>query len=149
MKPPFTEPLISIQFRRASAKFLPGEILECDYQIDAVEAAEIQAVEASVLWYTEGKGEEDMSVHYFDRRVPADEPEGDLRPLRRFQTTLPNSPLSYDGQIVRIHWCVRVRVFLRRGKECCLEFPFYLGNTPHPHAPIWPREQFSDSPTTS
>ena len=50
------EPLISIQIQGDRPFREPGERLECDYQIDAVAAGEIQAVEASVLWYTEGKG---------------------------------------------------------------------------------------------
>jgi hypothetical protein len=105
----------------------PGDELECEYQIDAVEADEIQAIEASVLWYTEGKGDEDMAVHFFERRTAADTEDGDLRPLHRFRTMLPNSPLSYSGSIVKIRWCARVRLFLGRGKEIFFEQPFVLG----------------------
>lgn len=121
------EPLISIQFDGGKQSYLPGEVLRCDYQIDAVPAQDVQAVEASVLWHTEGKGDEDMAVHYFERRVPADAEDRDLRRLRRFQTTLPYSPLSYAGAIVSIRWCVRVRVFFKRGKESCHERNFQLG----------------------
>jgi hypothetical protein len=124
------EPLISIQLANNQVNFRPGEVLVCDYQIDAVESEDVQAVEASVLWYTEGKGEEDMAVHYFERHVSPDSSDGDLRTLRRFETALPNSPLSYAGQIVRIHWCVRVRAFLRQGRECCGERPFQLATRP-------------------
>ncbi len=121
------EPLISIQLH-GGPRYHPGEVLVCDYQIDAVECAELQAVEASVLWYTEGKGEEDMGVHYFERRTPADVPGGDLRSLRRLETVLPSSPLSYHGPLVTIRWCVRVRVFLRPGRSVCFEKPFVLGS---------------------
>ena len=31
---------------------------------------------------------------------------------------------------VKIRWCVRVRVFLRRGKEAFFEQSFVLGNVP-------------------
>ena len=41
-----------------------------------------------------------------------------------------NSPLSYDGAIVRIRWCVRLRLFIRRGKDFVLEHPFTLGAVP-------------------
>ena len=51
----------------------------------------------------------------------------DLRRPGRFSTTLPASPLSYDGVIVKIRWCVRVRVFPRQGKEVVGELPFVLG----------------------
>lgn len=124
------EPLISIRLRDQGRVFMPGEELECEYQIDAVGKDDIVAVEASVLWYTEGKGDEDMSVHYFERRVPNDEADGDLRENRRFRTVLPKSPLTYSGVIVKIHWCARVRVFLGRGKEVFLEQPFQLGDVP-------------------
>lgn len=125
-----TEPLLSICLGGAKKHFSAGDELVCEYQIDAVELADIQAVEASVLWYSEGKGEEDLGVHFFERRLPADADEGDLRPLRRFRTRLPNSPLTYNGAIVSLRWCVRLRLFLKRGREFVLEQPFTLGNVP-------------------
>jgi hypothetical protein len=125
-----TEPLISICLEGQKKHYQPGDELACEYQIDAVGAAELQAVEASVLWYTEGKGDEDLSVHYFERRLPSDAEDGDLRPMRRFRTRLPNSPLSYRGAILNVCWCVRVRVFLRRGKDLSADHPFQLGSVP-------------------
>lgn len=124
------EPLISIQLFGHEPSYLPGEILRCDYQIDAVDCQEVSAVEASVLWYTQGKGDEDMGVHFFERRSVADAEGGNLCQLRSFRSKLPNSPLSYVGQIVRLHWCVRVRVFLRRGREASFDQPFWLGPPP-------------------
>jgi hypothetical protein len=124
------EPLISICLDGLRKQFQPGDELGCEYQIDAVEAHDIVAVEASVLWYTEGKGDEDLGVHYFERRIPTDAEEGDLRPLRKFRTRLPNSPLSYRGVILSVFWCVRVRVFLRRGKDVYYDYPFLLGLVP-------------------
>jgi hypothetical protein len=125
-----TEPLLSLCLAGAKRQFSAGDELVCEYQIDAVDPADIQAVEASVLWYSEGKGEEDLGVHFFERRLPSDAEDGDLRPMRRFRTRLPNSPLSYDGAILGIHWCVRLRLFLRRGREFVLEQPFLLGAVP-------------------
>lgn len=124
------EPLLSVCLGGNRKHYSAGDELICEYQIDAIEAADIQSVEASVLWLTEGKGEEDLGVHYFERRLPADAEDNDLRPLRRFKVNLPNSPLSYDGAIVRIRWCVRLRLFARRGKEYVLEYPFTLGAVP-------------------
>jgi len=124
------EPLLSLCLVGQKREFAAGEELVCEYQIDAVDPADIQAVEASVLWQTEGKGEEDMGVHFFERRLPADAEDGDLRPLRRLRTRLPNSPLSYNGQILRIAWYVRLRLFLRRGRELVAEQPFVLGSVP-------------------
>ena len=62
-----------------------------------------------MLWYTEGKGDEDLAVHEF-RRLSADNGyRADPHRVGRFSTTLPNSPLSYEGVIVKVRWCVRVR----------------------------------------
>ncbi len=121
------EPLISIRQLAARRIYRPGETLTCEYQIDAIDPTEVQAVEASVLWYTTGKGDQDLGVHYFQRRTPYDAEQGDLRRLHRFQTVLPRSPLSYTGAIVRIHWVVRVRVFRRRGKDVYVDQGFQLG----------------------
>ena len=121
------EPLLSIQLFDHLPYYRPGDLLKCDYQIDAVGDGEVQAVEASVLWYTEGKGDEDMGVHFFERRIAADEPN-DLRELRRFEVVLPNTPLSYAGALVQVFWCVRLRTFLPKGKESALDHPFQLGN---------------------
>ena len=90
----------------------------------------MRAAELSVLWYTAGQGEEDMAVHHFERLV--DEPGRplDLRVPHRFATVLPPSPLSYDGRIVKVCWCVRLRLFLPQGQESVAEVPFRLGNVP-------------------
>ena len=71
-----------------------------------------------------------MGVHYFERRLPADAEDGDLRPMRRLRTRLPNSPLSYAGAILTIRWCVRLRLFLRRRGDYVQEYPFTLGSVP-------------------
>jgi hypothetical protein len=125
-----TEPLLSLCIVGLRREFAAGEELVCEYQIDAVDPADIQAVEASVLWHTEGKGEEDLGVHFFERRLPTDADHGDLRPMRRLRTRLPNSPLTYCGAIVNIQWCVRLRLFARRGREYVVEQPFTLGSVP-------------------
>ncbi|MEX2175492.1 MAG: hypothetical protein WD872_14105 [Pirellulaceae bacterium] len=124
------EPLLSLCLADSRQSYSAGDELICEYQIDAVDPADIQAVEASVVWYTEGKGEEDMGVHYFERRLPGDADDGDLRPMRRLRTRLPHSPLSYLGAILSIRWCVRLRLFVRRGREYVLEHPFTLGAVP-------------------
>jgi hypothetical protein len=107
--------------------YQPGETLAGQYHLAADEGCE--ALEISVLWHTEGKGDEDMAVHYFERMAAGDAAMDSERP-QRFSTVLPNSPLSYDGVMVKIRWCVRLRVFLGRGKQLVEERPFRLGNIP-------------------
>ena len=124
------DPLISIQLLGPERTYQPRSTLVCEYQLDAIDPAEITAVEASVLWYTEGKGDEDLSVHYFERRTPTDVVDGDLRSLRRVECRLPATPLSYHGFLFKIRWCVRVRAFLRGGRDIFADEVFQLGNVP-------------------
>ena len=119
-------PLISLQLIDAPGAYHPGDTLRCQYQVDAVEPADVTAVEVSVMWRTEGKGEEDIGVHRFDRITPGDVPGGDLRQMFPLETELPNSPLTYEGRIVKIRWFVRVRLFLRHGKEMLFDREFRL-----------------------
>src|SRR4051794_38403766 len=125
-----TTPAIRITFDSPSAHYQPGDRLSGRYMVEGTQHRPARAVELSVLWYTAGKGEEDMAVHHFERIV--DEPARpiDLRIPRRFAALLPESPLSYDGIIVKICWCVRVRVFLIPGQEAVSETAFRLGDVP-------------------
>lgn len=123
-------PLISIVVEGAHRVLQPGDTLTGQFQIDAVDPDEIQSVEVSVLWYTEGKGDEDLGVSHFRRYTSDDDSGTPLCELRDFSTTLPKSPLSYDGLILKIRWCVRVRVFLPQGRQVVAEQAFQLGNVP-------------------
>ncbi len=89
-------------------------------------------MELSVLWYTAGEGEEDFDVHYFERFVDDANRRLDLRLPHRFATVLPPSPLSYDGRIVKVCWCVRLRVYPNDGPELVQELAFRLGDVPPP-----------------
>jgi hypothetical protein len=124
------EPLFSIVLDKSQRVHQPGETLRGEYQIDAIDPSDIRAVELSVLWYTEGKGDEDLAVHYFERLTADDDEPPTLHELRRFEVTLPNSPLSYEGVFIKIRWCVRLRVFLRQGKDFVSERDFQLGEVP-------------------
>jgi hypothetical protein len=69
-----------------------------------------------------------MAVHDFWRWSTEGENGLDPRRTGPFRTALPNSPMSYRGAIVKIHWCVRVRAFLTRGRELKAEMGFRLGD---------------------
>lgn len=126
----WNEPLVSVCMVGPRRHFAAGDEIEAEYQIDACDSEEIQAVEAAVLWTIEGKGDEDLGVHWFERRTPADAEEGDLRPLHRFRVKLPLSPLSYRGALMTVRWCVRVRLFLKKGREFVGEQGFTVGSVP-------------------
>ena len=126
------EPLLSLQLYHDPAVYRPGDRMRFDYQIDAIDTESLAAIESSVLWITEGKGDEDFGIHHFERRVPTSETESDLRALHVSWVTLPATPLSYDGEILLIRWLVRVRIFVKGGKEHCIEKPFVLSSTATP-----------------
>ncbi len=125
------EPRISISVAPSANKnFAAGETLHGDFTIHHLTSTEITAIELSLLWYTEGKGEEELGVHYFERIIPANVAGFDPAVPRPFSAKLPASPLSYDGVIVNIRWCVRVRVFPQRGRDVVAERTFQLGGIP-------------------
>lgn len=137
---PRREVRVLVAFDRASKNYSTGESVTIHYVVDGLGADAIEGVERSVLWYTEGKGDEDLGVVQFERigfrgrgsmswgssnldPAPAkaiemisprvsDEPS----PLASgsLSVRLPVSPLSYEGIIVKVSWCVRIRVFFAR-----------------------------------
>ena len=120
-------PVVRLRICNSKSAYQPGDVLECECSVSAPEEMKLQAVETSVIWLTEGKGEEDLGVHFFDRRNKDDVRDGDLGTMYRFKTQLPNSPLTYDGKMIKIHWVVRACVFYERGKELRFDQPFCLG----------------------
>jgi hypothetical protein len=124
---PVREDEVSVRFDRDGAAYQPGEELSGRFLWRGDDGSEAEAAELSVLWYTEGKGDEDLGVHHFLRLSPEGDPPPPPGREQRFAARLPQSPLSYDGLIVKVCWCVRVRVFLRGGGELLGEAPFRLG----------------------
>ena len=122
-----SEARIELALAGEQTRYQAGDTLSGHYQLLSVAARDVRAVELSVLWYTEGTGDEALSVHFFDRFEPATRAVEICQP-QYFGTQLPTSPLSYAGQIVKIFWCVRVRLFLTQGKDLSVERPFQLGD---------------------
>lgn len=108
--------------------YSPGDVLAGEFHVDTLSTVEPKAVELSVLWYTEGMGDEDLAVHYFHRLTADDGEHVDFHNPHQFTTQLPASPLSYEGVIAKIRWCVRVRLFPAKGKEVLAELPFQVGD---------------------
>ncbi|HTU26971.1 MAG TPA: hypothetical protein VMF30_16310 [Pirellulales bacterium] len=121
-----SQPQVELELAGDRRQYQPGETLSGHYRLLGVTAREVRAVELSVLWYTEGTGDEDLAVHFFDRFEPATRAIEVCQP-QYFGTQLPASPLSYAGQIVKIFWCVRARVFFTQGKDLMVELPIVLG----------------------
>lgn len=120
-------PRLTLTLDQDGEALFPGETLSGSYSIASIEPEFVRAVELSVLWQTEGKGDENLGVHYFWRREPR---EGlDDIVTGNWSTVLPLSPLSYHGVLFRIYWLVRLRVFVR-GKDFSEERLFQLGSLP-------------------
>lgn len=115
---------------RGARLYFPGETISGSYYLNEARESTIDAVEISIVWQTEGKGNEDCGVHAFWRLSSQ---EGDwIDPLQpgRFSAVLPPSPLSYEGNLIKIRWSARVRAFLANGKQLVDEASFRLGNLP-------------------
>lgn len=119
-------PRVGMQFDCTERVYAPGQELAVRYDVEGVATESILAVERSVLWYTEGKGEEDLFVHHFERLDDASR-RTEALPSGTIACQLPSSPLSYEGVIVKIRWCVRIRLFFNSGRDFVSEHVFELG----------------------
>lgn len=122
-------PRVDVQFDTPHRHHEPRGQLAVRYRIEGCDGERIRAIEHSVLWYTEGKGEEDLGVHFFQRitdraQMPPTVTTG------AFSTPLPQSPLSYEGVIVKVRWCVRVRLFFDGSRDFVSEHVFTIGHIP-------------------
>ncbi len=120
-------PEIEISLDSDVDSYMPGDFLICQYEVRNSVKAEINAIETSVIWLTEGKGEEDIGVHFFERRLQRSLSSETFNHPQRLSTVLPASPLTYEGEILKIRWCVRVRLFLVEGQEVTEDKYFRLG----------------------
>jgi hypothetical protein len=118
-----SERLLYIDLDRKDATYLPGEVLT--FTCRANQRREVvESLEVAVLWRTEGKGDENGDVVHSLRLTPGARESEDSQ---RVEVRLPNSPLSYDGVLFKIHWYVRVVALVAGGEEVQREVPFRLG----------------------
>ena len=132
-------PRINVVFNHENIQYSGADPLRLHYVVEGVEPHSVAAIERSVVWYTEGKGEEDFGVVFFER-IQLDKRNDGTKILPKSLNTehltgalavdLPHSPLSYEGIIVKIRWCVRIRIFFRSGRDFVSEHIFFLGNVP-------------------
>lgn len=123
-----TEPALGLRLLSLQQGLEPLELLEFEYCVERVAANEIDHLEISVMWYTEGKGSEDFGVHFFRSLSGKELGELPHKVSQSVATTLPASPLSYEGRLLKIRWCVRLRLYLADGREFTAEQALYLGH---------------------
>lgn len=103
-----------------------GRDLRATWRVSRVTLDRLTAIELSVLWYTEGKGDTDLHVHHFQRLEADRIRRSGLADAQSLTCLLPATPLSYHGRLIRLRWCVRLRLFLTDGREIVTDQPFYL-----------------------
>lgn len=122
-------PRVDVRFSHPGRGYEAGEWVTVEYLIDGLNAERPRAFERSALWYTEGKGEEDLGIHSFERFATS-EAIDQVVPESTFAFQLPTSPLSYEGVIVKIRWCIRLRIFFESGRDHVSEHVFTVGRVP-------------------
>ena len=122
-------PHVMVHFCSPDRRYEPLQPIRIQYQIELSAGSTVQAIERSILWYTEGKGEEDLGVHAFER-ITDGATIAAAAGAGAFESHLPPSPLSYEGLIVKVRWYVRVRLFFEGGRDFVSEHVFDLGTVP-------------------
>jgi hypothetical protein len=117
---------LEARIRLEQEQYQPGELLIGAFAIDG-EAPEHYTAELSVLWHTEGAGEEDLGEILYREWDENNNPFDFGRP-HGFEVKLPRSPLSYEGELIKVRWVVQVRLCWGGGEgELVEEEPFRLG----------------------
>ena len=119
----------SLRLELAAIEYRSGDELSGVFVIDGGPPAAARSIELSVLWHTSGKGTEDMGVVHFRTWKQDDGTLEGMPNPNTFNVKLPLTPWSYDGELIKIHWLVRVR--MRYGhpdalKELVEDAPFTL-----------------------
>lgn len=124
------EPDVRVEL--AATAYRPGDAVSGAFVIAGGPPADAESVELSVLWYTSGKGTEDLGVIFYQGWTAADGTLAALPNPAAFEAKLPPTPWSYDGELVKIHWAARVRVRYGKTGEVVREAAFTLapGRTP-------------------
>lgn len=117
---------MNVSLCREDGVYEAGGQLTAKWRISRIPLEEVQGVEVSVLWHTEGKGDEDLHVHHFQRLVETQIRRSGLADQQSLRCDLPRTPLSYHGRLISVLWCIRLRLFLAGGREIVAEQPFHL-----------------------
>lgn len=117
---------MNVTLCREDGVYEAGGELTAKWTIRRVPLDQLQGIEISVLWHTEGKGDEDLHVHHFRRLVESQIRRIELEDEQLLCSVLPASPLSYHGHLISVRWCIRLRLFLSDGREIVAEQPFHL-----------------------
>ena len=92
---------LGIETQYGANAFLPGETVEgtVSWQLDRP----AETVELRLLWYTQGKGDQDVGVVSI---VPFANPG--LADRRTFRVRIPEGPYSFSGKLISLLWALEV-----------------------------------------
>ncbi len=110
---------ITITLEGGRKEYAAGDALKGTVAWESPGASE-DAAELSVLWYTEGKGDQNTGVVHFEEFALDD------RRKHTFAADLPLLPLTYHGHLLKIHWLVRVRTGSGRNRNVRFQLPFIM-----------------------
>jgi hypothetical protein len=115
---------IQIALSRDKTEYLRGEVLSGSVTVYSASLDEPRRSELSVLWYTEGIGDEDLGIVHF--QLLGEDATVLGTHTYPFEVTLPVVPLTYHGRLVKIHWVVRVRVQHAAAPDTVQDMPFIV-----------------------
>jgi hypothetical protein len=89
---------ITIETRDGSTAFAPGEVVSgtVSWHLEGVESLELR-----LLWYTQGKGDQDSRL--VTTVALASPGENEVRP---FDIRLPEGPFSFSGKLISLVWAL-------------------------------------------
>ncbi len=119
-------PSLTIELCRPDRRYAAGQPIAIQWHLQHSDLSLLDRVELSVLWQTEGKGDEDLHVHHFQSWNESQLKQTDMCEPQSLRCTLPSSPLTYDGTLLRIRWFVRLRVYQTDGRDFHSQVPFRL-----------------------
>ena len=119
-----SQPVVRVELTQTN--FRPGDELAGAFVIPGGLPTNTKSLELSVLWHTSGKGTEDMGVSFYQGWKSEDDTLADLPNPSTFTVSLPQTPWTYDGTLIKIHWLVRVRLRYGGEYEVVVEAPFTL-----------------------
>lgn len=92
---------LELETRDGANAFLPGETVEgtASWHLDPP----AETVELRLLWYTQGKGDQDVGVV---TTLPFPEPAAKDR--RSFSLQLPDGPYSFSGKLISLTWALEL-----------------------------------------
>jgi hypothetical protein len=111
---------------RGAAVFLTGDTAAGGYDVRPLDGRPLRSAELSVLWYTDDQGGREMGVCHYEGRETSDADDLSLYGKRTFAARLPAGPFSYDGEVLKLRWAVRLRLRYLDGEEQVTELRFRL-----------------------